>query len=79
MLKISGFAFLQIRIEYIITNRQETKLVKAFLNLEIASNLKKVLFGICQGESTQHLIIALTIVNAIIRGCQNIAVLIYLV
>ena len=79
MLKMFGFAFLQIKARFIITSRQEIKTVKTFQNLEIVSNLKKVLFGICRGENIQHLIITFRNVNAIIRGCQTTAILIHLV
>ena len=79
MLKMFGFAFLQIKAKFIITSRQEIKPVKDFQNLEIVSNLKKVLFGICRGENIQYLIITFRNVNAIIRGCQTTAILIHLV
>ena len=79
MLKMFDFAFLQIKAKFIITSRQEIKPVKAFQNLEIVSNLKKVLFGICRGENIQHLIIMFRNVNAIIRGYQTAAILIHLV
>ena len=67
------------KAKFIITSRQEIKIVKTFQNLEIVSNLKKVLFGICRGENIQHLIITFRNVNAIIRGCQTTAILIHLV
>ena len=79
MLKMFGFAFLQIKVKFTITSRQEIKIVRAFQNLEIASNLKKVLFGICQGENIQRLIRTLRSVNVIIPDCQITAILIHLV
>lgn len=43
---------LQIKAKFIITSLQEIKPVKDFQNLEIVSNLKKVLFGICREKTS---------------------------